>query len=119
MRSSDGQDADQDWDVTLRAKGGGLIEAEMPTYVAPKDGYMPEWHLSENKDDPRWRSGLQKSFYLQSRPGQVYARCKIDMDTFEATTRDTDNARIILTYWLNKDSSRNLFSTTEYVRRDE
>lgn len=100
-----------DWDLTLEVNnGGGVIEtADEPLhYVAPQKGYKSEWHIAYKKSDSGWKRATHRNFYLQSRHGSVYARCELDIYPFY---NDEGKAVIEIAYWLNQNTSRNLFST--------
>jgi hypothetical protein len=68
----------QDWSVQVEAVDGGLIESggqERVTYQAPEGGYQPSDSFIMSTNAPhKWFGGVDQTFFLQSRNGQVYSK---------------------------------------------
>ena len=70
-----------DWSCTLEVPGGGLIETQDEfMYLAPEQGYQPQWVAEFKKDDPNWKVRREVNFYLRNRDGQQYGRLRVRLE---------------------------------------
>lgn len=96
-----------DWTVTVRAIDGGLAErgrGEPYPYVAPEDGYLPEWTHTVVHD--QGVSRLEKAFYLKSRGGARYS--KIHFTATPTWDNSDEQALISVNFTMNLDGAREL-----------
>lgn len=67
-----------DWEATLQAIDGGLIETDFQTldvtFEAPAEGYVPEHKREFRSGDRSWKDSFQSYFLMKSRGGKVYAK---------------------------------------------
>ncbi|MDQ3566316.1 MAG: hypothetical protein M3436_20315, partial [Pseudomonadota bacterium] len=94
-----------DWAVVFEGVGSArLIEAEdKAQFEAPEEGYQSTLRYHMDATDPRWRSQLQKTFFVQSRDGKLYARVNADV-----LVKYNDQAAIDVRVYVNPSGSRNL-----------
>lgn len=95
------------WSFVFKVENGGLIETtDDYMFLAPIDGYTPRIEVNFTSSDAGWQDYFEKSFYLKSRGGSVYARVKVYVK------RGNDGSAIMeVESYANPNSSRNL----EYV----
>jgi hypothetical protein len=71
-----------DWSISLVPINGGIIEppynTSYLTFEAPGDGYLDNYLVQMNRNDPAWFDNIQKEFFLKSRDGQVYSKFSFD-----------------------------------------
>ena len=94
-----------DWSLVLEGVGGaGLIEfSDELTFEAPVEGYQPKLEYEMKADEPGWRAGVEKSFFVRSRDGKLYARLKADVMAIY-----NEQAAIDVEVYVNPSGSRNL-----------
>jgi hypothetical protein len=98
-----------DWDVTLQAVGGGLIDSGgiefEKMFAAPEQGYQAETRFAFRKDERPWATRLNSGFYLKSRFGGCYA--KVGFGIMSDIVKN-GAVPVILSGYLNPAGSRNL-----------
>lgn len=94
-----------DWSLVLEGVGSaGLVEAEdKAMFEAPEGGYQTTLRYDMNAADPRWRSQLQKTFFVKSGDGKLHARITADV-----MAKYNEQSAIDLRVLVNPSGSRNL-----------
>ena len=71
-----------DWTATVEALNGGVIVTnEDFMYVAPQDGYKPQFQIKMLASSPNWTPSEKVSLYFKSRGGQCYGRLNLEFYT--------------------------------------
>lgn len=93
-----------DWSFSFSAVNGGLLEAQ-GVYLneAPEAGYKPKYEVKVSATDEQWQSEIQRTFYIQSRNGQVYGRFRVTV-----IPKYQNTAAVDIDYYMNPAGSRNL-----------
>lgn len=94
-----------DWSLVLEGVGGsGLIESnDELAFEAPVEGYEPKLEYEMKADEPGWRTQMQKSFFVRSRDGKLFALLRADVMAVY-----NEQAAIDLEVYINPAGSRNL-----------
>lgn len=97
--------APSDWQAIFEVVEGGLLESnEAFMNQAPEKGYKHKIVISYKKNAQNFVSRTDRSFFLKTNSGQIYARLEIQIRPF---FNDQESANFIK-YWLNPNGSRNL-----------
>jgi hypothetical protein len=93
-----------DWSFEIEGIDGGLAETDDEfLYLAPESGYQKKYEYKQQASASDWKSQLNKSYYVKSRNGQVYACVKV-----RVYAKYNDTAAIGIEYYANPSGSRNL-----------
>jgi hypothetical protein len=93
-----------DWTFQIVPIKGGIIETEDDfMYLAPENGYLPEYKFQLNKSDAKWTDDVKKSFYVRTRDGQNYGRINV-----EIFAHYQNNGVLSFDWAVNPAGSRNL-----------
>jgi len=91
-----------DWEVRLSVPNGEIMECtDEVTFNAPTDGYKPEFKISMSKDGKKWKTDIERSFYIKS--GNVFGRVNVFVSTYH-------DLYLSVHYTINPDGSTNLES---------
>lgn len=95
------------WSYAMQISDGGLIEEneEFP-FNPPESGYQAVVHYEFQKDQTNWTVNFQKNYYIKFGSPPLYGQ--LHLETW------ADSGRVILTYVINPDGSRNLEPKPDY-----
>jgi hypothetical protein len=93
-------DGHYDWAVEISIPEGGIAEsADYFGFVAPQEGYSETFRISMSKNDPDWKSHVEKGLFFKL-PNH-FVRAKVSVDLYHDLFFSMD-------YAVNPDGSRNL-----------
>jgi len=100
-----------DWEFTLAAPGGGLIESTNEfDFIAPEDGYQPSVQIHHAAADADWVGQEKHKFLLKNEEGHHYARIEVtSIPDYNA------NAACDIEWFLNPAGSRNLEADAQHT----
>ena len=94
-----------DWEVTIEVlKGGIIVSEEEQMFLAPEDGYQPQFTLRMPANAQNWTDMKEVAAYLRLRDGKIYGRATFGF----MVGSDRDGTPIKIRSFVNPSGSRNL-----------
>jgi len=98
-----------DWSIRMETVDGGLLETDdLFMYEAPESGYQSVWE--EHSAQVRASEWINHKFYIKTRNGASYGRVMVEI----APVYGSESSAIDFNYWINQNSSRNLYYNSRY-----
>jgi hypothetical protein len=93
------------WSLFLKAQNGGVSETtDTFLFLAPENGYVENYEITMNKDDPKWLHYVQnRKFYFKGRQGKIYASL-----TLSAYAYNRGHGVVLIDAIVNSFGGRNL-----------